>query len=93
MNSIGVFDSVHTFETSCPHANLKTLFECLWLLVCSRVKSGAGKLVISARKVREIEDPIVQLFNTLHKIIYITQVRLYSICKLSVLKPMPSNRR
>ena len=37
--------------------------------------SATATLSISPRKVRQINDPILQFLNQLHKIIYITQVR------------------
>lgn len=36
--------------------------------------AAPATLTISPRKVREINDPISQMLNQLHKIIYITQV-------------------
>ena len=36
--------------------------------------SAAATLSISPRKVRQINDPILQILNQLHKIIFITQV-------------------
>lgn len=36
--------------------------------------SGAATLSISPRKVRQIHDPIQQILNVLHKVIYITQL-------------------
>lgn len=36
--------------------------------------NGAPTLSISPRKVRQISDPIQQILNVLHKVIYITQL-------------------
>ena len=38
--------------------------------------SATATLSISPRKVRQINDPILQFLNQLHKIVYITQVSL-----------------
>lgn len=37
--------------------------------------TAAATLSISPRKVRQINDPISQILNQLHKVIFITQVR------------------
>ena len=44
----------------------------LWLIFFSA--TAAATLSISPRKVRQINDPISQILNQLHKIIFITQV-------------------
>lgn len=45
--------------------------------------TAAATLSISPRKVRQINDPISQILNQLHKIIFITQV-----CPLHLLKEL-----
>lgn len=50
------------------------------MLICKSVclfvlATAAATLSISPRKVRQINDPISQILNQLHKIIFITQVR------------------
>ena len=39
-----------------------------------RKVSAAAMLTISPRKVRPISDPIQQILNQLHKIVFVTQV-------------------
>lgn len=49
----------------------------VWKFLCTHCFLGSGgtaTLSISPRKVRQINDPIQQMLNVLHKVIYITQM-------------------
>ena len=50
--------------------------------------TAAATLSISPRKVRQINDPISQILNQLHKIIFITQV-----CPLHLLNELRIDNR
>ena len=50
--------------------------------------TAAATLSISPRKVRQINDPISQILNQLHKIIFITQV-----CPLHLLNELRTDNR
>lgn len=58
----------------------------LWLIFFSA--TAAATLSISPRKVRQINDPISQILNQLHKIIFITQV-----CSLHLLNELRTVNR
>lgn len=66
-------------------------------VVCFITATAAATLSISPRKVRQINDPISQILNQLHKIIFITQVwsttislwqHVFSLRRYSNLFPM-----
>jgi len=52
---------------------------CYITNICFITATAAATLSISPRKVRQINDPISQILNQLHKIIFITQVWSTSI--------------
>ena len=56
------------------HVMQLTIHSLAFVLHLFPLASAAATLSISPRKVRQINDPILQILHQLHKIIFITQV-------------------
>ena len=54
--------------------NVVYLFVYFFIIYFCIIASAQTMLTISPRRVRAIDDPVLQMLTQLHKIIYITQV-------------------